>query len=141
MDDTERYLDEEIPGLLDLLMTSDVRELELSSGDRRLRIHRRGNGPVLPAVDEAVAEPDEHVTFPIVAPLVGTFYQAPHEGMGPLVAEGSRVDEGTVVGIIEALQVLTEVEAGRRGVVRAICATDGQPVEYGQVLFEVEALG
>jgi biotin carboxyl carrier protein len=47
------------------------------------------------------------------------------------------VDEHTVVGIIEALQVLTEVEAGYRGTVEAVLATDGQAVEYGQALFEV----
>ncbi|HZS93243.1 MAG TPA: biotin/lipoyl-containing protein [Chloroflexota bacterium] len=141
MDETQRYLDEEIPGLLDLLMTSDVRELEIRSGDRRVRVHRRGDFTVQSGEDEIAAKPDDHVTFPIVAPIVGTFYQAPHEGMGPLVGEGSRVDESTVVGIIEALQVLTEVEAGRSGIIRAIYATDGQPVEYGQVLFEVEALG
>ena len=141
MDDAQRYLDDEIPGLIDLLLTSDVRELEISAGDRRLRVHRRGNGLMQQEEEPPAGAVDEHLTFRIVAPLVGTFYQAPHEGMGPLVGEGSHVDESTVVGIIEALQVLTEVEAGRQGIIRSICATDGQPVEYGQVLFEVEAIG
>jgi|SRR5579875_779863 len=140
MDDAERYLDEEVPAILGLVLGSDVRELEMSSADRRIRVHRRGTQTVvLESMDEQVTV--EPPVFPITAPIVGTFYQAPRPGMSPLVSEGTRVDEGTVVGIIEALQVLTEVEAGRRGVIRSIYAIDGQPVEYGQVLFEVETLG
>jgi acetyl-CoA carboxylase biotin carboxyl carrier protein len=61
--------------------------------------------------------------------------------MAPLVTEGSMVEESTVIGIIEALQVLTDVEADCSGVVTAVLATDGQPVEYNQPLLEVRPSG
>jgi acetyl-CoA carboxylase biotin carboxyl carrier protein len=77
----------------------------------------------------------------VTAPLVGTFYSAANPGDPPYVGEGSVVEDHTVVGIIEALQVLTEVEAGCRGTVTAVLATDGQAVEYGQALFEVAPNG
>jgi acetyl-CoA carboxylase biotin carboxyl carrier protein len=73
--------------------------------------------------------------------LVGTFYRAGKPGVPPLVTEGSQVEDDTVVGIIEALHELTDVEAGCRGIVSKVFATDGQPVEYGQPLFEVSQLG
>jgi biotin carboxyl carrier protein len=107
----------------------------------QLRLRRAApaeGGPVeeteITALEPLDVEPD---IVQITAPLVGTFYSAANPGDPPYVGEGSTVDEHTVVGIIEALQVLTEVEAGYRGTVEAVLATDGQAVEYGQALFEV----
>lgn len=131
-----------LQGILDALRTSDVLELVVEDGDNRIRLHRRQPGafqiPLEISSEEARGEVDrgpELVT--VTSPLVGTFYRAGHPGMPPLVEEGSAVDENTVVGIVEALQVLTDVEAGCRGVIRRVLATDGQPVEYGQILFEL----
>jgi acetyl-CoA carboxylase biotin carboxyl carrier protein len=73
----------------------------------------------------------------VVAPIVGTFYRADPPDGEPLVAEGSRVEDDTVVAIIDALQVPTPVEAGCAGVVTRVMASDGEAVEYGQPLFEV----
>lgn len=135
------YVARDLPGILDALRGSDVLELELQEGDVRLRLRRRP----LPCSLE-LAEPSVEVEgelFPgpsvveITAPLVGTFYRAAHPGESPLASEGSRVEEESVVGIIEALQVLTEVEAGCAGTVVSVLATDGQPVQYGQTLFQV----
>jgi acetyl-CoA carboxylase biotin carboxyl carrier protein len=57
------------------------------------------------------------------------------------VDQGSEVEESTVVGIIESLQVLNPVQAGCRGTVINVRATDGHPVQYGQALFEVRPGG
>jgi acetyl-CoA carboxylase biotin carboxyl carrier protein len=141
MDDPVQFVTEDLPRILDTLRGSDVRELELADGDLQLRLRRAApveGGPVEEAEIEALeplgVEPE---VARITAPLVGTFYSAANPGDPPYVGEGSTVDEHTVVGIIEALQVLTEVEAGYRGTVEAVLATDGQAVEYGQALFEV----
>lgn len=137
----QTYLMEQLPALLQLLQGSDVRELELQEGDVQVRLHRARalNGGI--AEGEA-AEPEADIavgpiTTVIRAPIVGTFYRAGQPGMPPLAAEGSQVTSGTVVGIIETLHELTDVESGREGVVTKVLATDGQPVEYGQALFEV----
>ena len=80
-------------------------------------------------------------TVLVRASIVGTFYRAGKPGMAPLVSDGSHVQDSTVIGIIEALQVLTDVEAGCTGTVTAVLATDGQPVEYNQPLLEIQLDG
>jgi acetyl-CoA carboxylase biotin carboxyl carrier protein len=137
----DRYLTDILPRLLRILQNSDVRELEVQEGDVRVRLHRSGadlshvpREVGVPAETPAPAEPETAV---VRASIVGTFYRAGKPGMAPLVSEGSRVEESTVIGIIEALQVLTDVEAECAGIVTAVLATDGQPVEYNQPLLEI----
>lgn len=141
MDDPVQFITESLPQIFDSLHGSDVRELELSEGDMRLRLRRATPVEGAPAVEAETEEIDgtsfEPVAMEVTAPLVGTFYSAANPGDPPFVGEGSSVEDRTVVGIIEALQVLTEVEAGCRGTIAAVLATDGQAVEYGQALFEV----
>jgi acetyl-CoA carboxylase biotin carboxyl carrier protein len=145
MDDPVHFVTEDLPRILDALRGSDVRELELADGEVQLRLRRsapaEGSQPEQAEID--VLEPIslEPEMARVTAPLVGTFYSAANPGDPPYVGEGSTVDEHTVVGIIEALQVLTEVEAGFRGTIGAVLATDGQAVEYGQALFEVLPVG
>lgn len=141
MTEAARYVAQVLPALLDLLRDSDIYEIELREGDVQVRLHRTADMPEQ-VIDEMAGE--EEVVAPtappiaeITAPLVGTFYRADKPGMPPLVEEGSRVEEDTVVGIVEALSELTEIEAGCRGVISEVCATDGQIVEYGEVLFGV----
>jgi acetyl-CoA carboxylase biotin carboxyl carrier protein len=145
MDDPVQFVTDDLPRILDTLRGSDVRELELAEGDIRLRLRRAApveGGSVAEAEIEEMELPSlEPEGLQVTAPLVGTFYSAANPGDPPYVGEGSVVEDHTVVGIIEALQVLTEVEAGCRGTVTAVLATDGQAVEYGQALFEVAPTG
>jgi acetyl-CoA carboxylase biotin carboxyl carrier protein len=142
--DAAGYVVSSLPGLLELVQQSDVQELELQEGAIRVRLHRaphvEGEEPL--EVDlEPATTPLQELPLQITSPAVGTFYRASRPGMPPLVDEGSVVEDDMVVGIIETLHVLTDVEAGCRGTVSRVLATDGQPVEYGQVLFEVSAVG
>jgi acetyl-CoA carboxylase biotin carboxyl carrier protein len=141
MDDAGEFVSNDLPRILDSLRGSDIRELELTEGDLRLRLRRAGpvdGGPVVEAeVEEIEVFDPEPREVRITAPLVGTFYSAASPGDPPFVDEGSSVEEHTVVGIIEALQLFTEIEAGYRGRISAVMATDGQAVEYGQSLFQV----
>jgi acetyl-CoA carboxylase biotin carboxyl carrier protein len=72
------------------------------------------------------------------APNLGTFYQAPKPGAPPYVEVGQKVDADTEVCLIEVMKLFTPVKAGVSGTVREICASDGQMVEYEQVLVIVE---
>ncbi len=135
-----------LPHLLDLLRGSDVRELDVSDGDLQMRLHRSSaNGEdellVLESGEPEEGSVSEPPVVTINSSLVGTFYRAEQPGSAPLVADGSSVQTDTIVGIIEALTVLTEVEAGFDGTIIRVLATDGQPVEYGQPLFEVAPRG
>ena len=73
--------------------------------------------------------------------MVGTFYKAPEPGAEPYIKVGNRVSSGQTVCIIEAMKIMNEIEAEITGVVREINVEDGQPVEFGQVLFRVDPNG
>ena len=83
----------------------------------------------------AAAPVDEAELVP--SPLVGTFYRSPSPEADPFVQEGDRVEEDTVIGIVEAMKVMNEIRAGRSGVVREILASNGDPVEFGQPMFRI----
>lgn len=74
----------------------------------------------------------------VKAPLVGTFYSAPSPDEEPYVKEGEQVDEGQVLCLVEAMKMMNELKAPVRGIVRSVKGINGQLVEFGQVLFEVE---
>lgn len=73
----------------------------------------------------------------ITAPLVGTLYQAPTPDDPPFVKVGDRVDENTVVCIIEAMKVMNEVKAGMSGTIAEILVSNAHPVEFGTKLIRV----
>ena len=74
------------------------------------------------------------------APMVGTFYIAPSPGAPSFVKVGQTVRKGDTIGIIEAMKIMNEIEAEFDcRIVKALIA-DGQPVEFGMALFEVEKL-
>jgi acetyl-CoA carboxylase biotin carboxyl carrier protein len=66
--------------------------------------------------------------------MVGTFYRAASPGAKPFVEVGDTVAQGDPLCIIEAMKLMNEIEADKAGVVKAILADNGQPVEFGQPL-------
>ncbi|HUY78858.1 MAG TPA: biotin/lipoyl-containing protein [Ktedonobacterales bacterium] len=88
-----------------------------------------------PADGEASAAPETRVA--VTAPFVGYFRAAAKPGAKPLVA-GDVVKAGNILGAIEALNVLNEVEAPVDGRLAEALVADGQPVEYGQPLMTIE---
>jgi len=72
--------------------------------------------------------------------MVGTFYRAPSPDSNPYVEVGAVVEKDDVVCIIEAMKMMNEIRAEVRGRVRKILVENGQPVEYGQLLFLLEPL-
>ena len=77
----------------------------------------------------------------ITAPLIGTFYRAPKPGAPPFVEVGSRVDEHTVVCIIETMKLMNSIPAGVRGEITEICVDNAGFVEQGQILMRVRSEG
>lgn len=74
----------------------------------------------------------------IKSPMVGTFYTAPSPDAPPFLSVGQEVTTETVVCIIEAMKVMNEVKAEISGTVTEICAENGKPVQFGQVLFRLK---
>jgi oxaloacetate decarboxylase (Na+ extruding) subunit alpha len=90
------------------------------------------------ATAEPPAEPMTDGGIRIEAPMVGTFYRAPQPGAPPFVEEGDAVAPGQTLCILEAMKLMNEVKAEIEGVVRTIHVQNGQAVEYGQPLFDLE---
>ena len=87
--------------------------------------------PAAPAAPAPVASGATEVC----APMVGVFYVAPSPGAEPFVHVGSKVKKGETLCILEAMKLMNEVVAECDGEIAEICASDGDLVEYGRVLF------
>ena len=84
-----------------------------------------------PGADEA------GFTF-VKSPMVGTFYRSPSPENPSFVEIGAKVEDKTVVCIIEAMKIMNEIQAEVKGIVAEILVENGQPVEYGQRLFKIK---
>ena len=133
----------QVADLIMLVQNSDLTEIDIEHGAFAVHIERDVGGvpvaqaPVpVPSPEgdiEPIAEPDM-----LRSPQVGTFYLSAEPKGEPFVHEGSVVEPGQVIGLIEAMKLIVEVEAEAGGVIRRVLVEDGQPVEYGQPLFELE---
>ena len=89
------------------------------------------------AAPEAAESHDIASDKVITSPLVGTFYSSSSPDAESFVKEGDTVKKGQVLGIIEAMKLMNEIESDFDGKVAEILVENGQPVEYGQPLFRI----
>ena len=136
----------EIQALIKTLDNSSIEKFEYECDEYRLSL-KKGSSTVAvkkaqaePAVAEEAADADEKELIEITAPMVGTFYSATEPGAEPFVKVGSKIDADSVICILEAMKLFTEVEADVTGEIVEILAKDGDLVEYGQPLFSVKAI-
>lgn len=143
--------------LIELVETSGIAELEIQEGEERVRITRAlpvaaapATSTVMQAGPVAAASPAVQAAAPVVevpppvaeghvvkSPMVGTFYRSATPGSKSFVEVGDTVTEGATLCIIEAMKLMNEIEADKAGVIKAIPAENGQPVEFGQPLFVI----
>jgi len=143
--------------LIELLDDSGIAEIEITEGEESVRISRySAHAPVAaapmvaaapvaaPAAATAAApaaapvEIPEEDGFEVTAPMVGTFYSSSSPGAAPYIQVGDRVNEGDTLCIIEAMKMMNQIEADVSGVVKSIRIQNGEPVEFGQVLFVID---
>ena len=145
--------------LIEMLEDSNLGEIEIREGEESIRISRGSSAtpasaaapapvvyapaPAAPAAAPGAApaiasEPAAPSGHGVKSPMVGTFYRAPAPDAKPFVEVGSTVAVGDRLCIIEAMKMLNEIESDKAGVVKAILKENGQPVEYGEVLFVIE---
>jgi len=142
--------------LAEMLNESDLSEIEVQDGVRRIVVKRKLAGSYAPAPAPQPA-PAQQATAPITpppgppeeiaaanhpgavkSPMVGTVYLSGEPGSKPFVQPGDTVGVGDTLLIVEAMKVMNPITATRAGTVRQILVVDAQPVEYDQPLVIVE---
>ena len=143
---------ERIREIVRIVQETGVGEVTIEEDDLRVSVRRSDDqlGRLPPAPEEAPLAVEEPAPAPVEpradglvrveAPMVGTFYRAPQPGAPPFVEEGDPVAPGQTLCILEAMKLMNEVKADVEGIVRTIYVENAQPVEYGQLLFELEPL-
>jgi acetyl-CoA carboxylase biotin carboxyl carrier protein len=137
----------DIKALIDLMKKNDLSVFEMEKDGFRIKLQKGlGDQPIItsataPAVANgptAAATSTESASLTdIVSPMVGTFYRAGSPDASPFVDVGTKVNEDTVVCIIEAMKVMNEIKAETSGVIAEVVAENSKPVQFGQVLFRV----
>ena len=74
----------------------------------------------------------------IKSPIVGTAYLAPEPGAKKFVEIGKKIKKGDTIMIVEAMKTMNHVPSTFEGVIKEVCVSDGQPVEFGQTLIIIE---
>lgn len=147
--------------LIEIVEQSDIAEIEIKEGEHNIRITRSQEptyiqAPVAPApvaaapvqatpanteasvaTTETPAAPEEISGHKITSPMVGTFYEAPSPDADAFVKVGDQVAVGDTLCIIEAMKIMNPIEADTAGTVKQILGINGEPVEFGQVLFVI----
>ena len=126
-------------------------EFELEREGLRIRLRKGGATPegiekimiASPPIQVQSTEPTpepkvEKKGIEIKAPMVGTFYRAPSPDASPFVEVGAPIEPGQVVCIIEAMKLMNEIKSEVKGKILEILVENGDPVEFGTVLFLVE---
>ncbi len=141
---------ERIREIVRIVQESGVQEVTIEDAGMRVTVRRAGEipGGLAPAatasdvtseeLEPVLESPTAPGLIRIEAPMVGTFYRAPEPGANPFVSVGDVVTAGQTLCILEAMKLMNEVKVDQPGTVLAIHAENAQPVEYGQLLFELE---
>jgi oxaloacetate decarboxylase alpha subunit len=147
----DRTKAERIREVVRIVQESGIGEVTIEDDDMRVTVRRTeerthaeagSTSAPLAAAEPAPAPPPPQPggLLRVESPMVGTFYRAPNPGAAPFVEEGDAVGPGQTLCILEAMKLMNEVKAEVEGVVRSIHVDNAQPVEFGQLLFELEPL-
>ncbi len=138
--------------IIKLLKDNGLEEIEVEEKDSRIRVKSAAAGAVAslapaqapvetplveaqPSSSEKKAESKYKV---VKSPMVGTFYRSPSPDADLYVEEGQTVKKGQTLCIVEAMKLMNEIESEFKGKIVSILVENGQPVEYGEALFEID---
>ncbi len=157
---------DDLKQLVEFLKESQVAEFELDQGDQKIRLKfKQPEAPAVAPIAHVIAaapgmmaspmptaaagapagelaaatpaaDPDAGLHM-IKSPIVGTYYGSPSPGAAPFVSPGDHVEKGQIVGIVEAMKLMNEIESDVSGEIAKVLVTNGQPIEFGQPLFAV----
>ena len=134
--------------LVQIVQDTGIGEVTVEEGGMRVSVRSTTDVPEAVASEAPLARPEPSATptartdgvVTVASPMVGTFYRAPQPGAPAFVEEGDVISAGQTLCILEAMKLMNEVKAELEAVVRKIHVENGQPVEFGQPLFDLEPL-
>lgn len=150
-----------IETLAELLQRTGLTEIELNEGETKIRVAKQpapvaASFPAMAATPPAPQQPiapmaaaeaapshsggttDHDHPGAVRAPMVGTAYLTPEPGADPFVAVGEEVKEGQTLLIVEAMKVMNPIRASRSGRIAKVMVTNGDPVEYDELLLIID---
>ena len=145
----------EIRQIIELMKRNDLSLFHLEREGFKIKLRKGVDFDALPAPVPAPAPPVSTAATPsavpapeatpppasgtyIHSPMVGTFYRASGSGEKAFVSVGDSVDENTTVCIIEAMKVMNEIKAEKKGIITRIMVEDSTPVQFDSPLFEIQ---
>jgi len=137
-----------IKKLIEILEESHLKKIHLRDGDFEISLEKEDFEHLKKSMhsyiekpkakEEKIIEKEEEKNY-VLSPMVGTFYSTSAPEQPPYVKIGDRVDEDTVICIIEAMKVMNEIKANKKGIIKEILIENAQPVEFGTKLFCIES--
>jgi len=155
----------EIRDLIDFISKTGLNEVDIETSELRLHVKRKPDQKIMKSstpmvtsmvpqvtssqtvasqvpsansTDKKEAAAAGKRTIEIKSPMIGTFYRSPNPDSPPFVSVGDKISKGQTVCIIEAMKLFNEIEAEISGTIVRAPLENATPVEYDQVLFEVE---
>ena len=138
---------EQLVELIQTVSSSNLGEFKYEEGDFKISLKKEKGEVRLAEQSESVSDrvseqpqdsSEKKSGNVIKSPLVGTFYNASSPDAAPFVQAGDTVKKGQVLGIIEAMKLMNEIESEYDGVVEAVLVNNEEVVEYGQPLFRIK---
>ena len=135
-----------IKELTDCLDEFNLTELEYTEKDTKIKVSKNNvtvnnqnlSDSISPSIPNETKIKNIVSGIEITSPIIGTAYHAPEPGAKKFVEVGKKIKKGDTIMIVEAMKTMNHVPSTSDGVVKQILVSDGQPVEFGQVLITLE---
>ena len=137
-----------IKELSEYLEEFNLTEIEITEKDTKIKVSKNiGSNINQPPMvtynspnEKNIPENNQSIKngIEVTSPIIGTAYHAPEPGAKKFVEIGKKIKKGDTVMIVEAMKTMNHVPSTSDGVVKEICVSDGQPVEFGQTILVLE---
>ncbi len=129
---------EDINDIVKILNENNLTHISFRNGDSKISVSKNILSNFQRGVNtESETEKQVPTSEYITSPTVGTFYVSSDPESTPFISVGQKVTKSTVVGIVEAMKMMTDVLANKDGLIAEILVSDGESIEYGQKLFRL----
>jgi len=129
---------EDINDIVKILNENNLTHISFRNGDSKISVSKNILSNFQSGVNaESETEKQVPTSEYITSPTVGTFYVSSYPESTPFISVGQKVTKSTVVGIVEAMKMMTDVLANKDGLIAEILVSDGESIEYGQKLFRL----